>query len=53
MLDATLTDIQFSDDFVNKQSDWMQTSRPAEPDLKIDGLHQSLLSRFLALLGLA
>ena len=53
MLDATLTDIEFNDDFVNRQSDWMHAARPIEPDLKIDGLHQSLLARLLALLGLA
>lgn len=53
MHDATLTDIEFNDDFVNKQTDWMRASRPGEPDLRIDGLSQSLIARILALLGLA
>lgn len=53
MRDATLTDIEFSEDFVNKQSDWMRAARPSEPDLQIDGLRQSLIARILALIGLA
>lgn len=53
MLDATLTDIEFNEDFVNKQSDWMRSARPAEPDLQIDGLQASVWARLMALLGLA
>jgi hypothetical protein len=51
VFDATLTDIEFNKDFVNKQSDWFKAARPAEPDLEIDGLDRSLLSRILALIG--
>ena len=52
MLDATLTDIEFNDDFANKQSDWMRAARPSEPDLQIDGLHKSWLARLMALIGI-
>lgn len=53
MFDVTLTDSEFRSEFVNQGESWMQDSRLAEPDLEIDGLNQSLLSRLLSLLGLA
>ena len=53
MLDATLTNIEFTDDFVNQRSDWLQAARPPEPDLAVDGLCQSLIARLLAVIGLA
>ena len=53
MFDVTMTDAQFKRDFVNQSESWMQDSRSAEPDLEIDGLNQSLLSRLLSVLGLA
>ena len=53
MFDVTLTDIDFKLDFVNQDEDWLQNARPVEPDLDIDGLDRSLLSRLLALFGLA
>ena len=53
VFDVTLTDSEFRKDFVNQREPWMQDSRLAEPDLEIDGLNQSLLSRLLSLLGLA
>ena len=53
MFDVTLTDIEFKRDFVNQSEDWLQSARPAEPDLDVDGLRQSLMSRIFALFGLA
>ena len=53
MFDVTLTDIEFKRDFVHQHEDWLKDARPAEPDLEIEGLHHSLLSRILALFGLA
>jgi hypothetical protein len=53
VFDVTLTDSEFRSEFVNQGESWMQDSRLAEPDLEIDGLNQTLLSRLLSLLGLA
>jgi len=53
VFDTTKTDIEFKRDFVHKDADWLWSVRPAEPDLEIDGLEQSLLSRLLSLLGLS
>jgi len=53
VFDTTKTDIEFKRDFVHKDAEWLWNARPAEPDLEIDGLEQSLLSRLLALLGLS
>jgi hypothetical protein len=53
VFDVTLTDIEFNKDFVNKQSDWIQAARPAEPDLAVYGLEQSFASRLFALIGLS
>lgn len=52
MFDVTMTDKEFKRDFVNQNEAWMQNSRPAEPDLEVEGLSQSLLSRVLSMLGL-
>ena len=52
VLDATLTDIEFNENFVEKQSDWLRTSRPIEPDLEVDGLSRSWLARILSAIGL-
>ena len=52
MFDVTMTDKEFKRDFVNQNADWMQNARPAEPDLEIEALDQSLMSRLLSLLGL-
>jgi hypothetical protein len=51
VFDVTLTDNEFKDDFVNKDADWLNDARPEQPDLEVDGLHHSLLSRVLALFG--
>ncbi len=53
VFDVTMTDKEFKRAFVNQREAWMQDSRPAEPDLEVEGLNQSLLSRVLAMLGLA
>jgi hypothetical protein len=53
VFDVTMTDKEFKRAFVNQKEAWMQDSRPAEPDLEVEGLNQSLLSRVLAMLGLA
>jgi hypothetical protein len=53
VFDVTMTDKDFKRAFVNQKEAWMQNSRPAEPDLEVEGLHQSLLSRVLSMLGLA
>lgn len=53
MFDVTMTDTEFKNDFVNQNESWMQDSQPAEPDLDVDGLDQSLMSRLLSALGLA
>jgi hypothetical protein len=52
VFDATLTDIEFNGDFVNKRSEWLKAAQPVEPDLEVDGLDRSLLGRLLALIGL-
>ena len=52
VFDVTMTDKEFKRDFVNQNADWMQNARPAEPDLEIEALDQSLMSRLLSLLGL-
>ena len=53
VFDVTMTDVEFKKDFVNQNESWMQDSRPQEPDLDVDGLDQSLVSRLLSVLGLA
>ena len=53
MFDTTMTDSDFKRDFVNQNADWMQNARPAEPDLEVEALDQSVMSRLLALLGLS
>jgi len=53
VFDVTLTDIEFKKEFVNQSADWMKSSRLAEPDLSVDGLKQSLVSRIMSALGLA
>lgn len=53
VFDVTMTDAEFKRDFVNQDDAWMQNLRPAEPDLEVAGLDQSLLSRLLSALGLA
>jgi hypothetical protein len=51
LFDATLTDIEFKNDFVHQQSEWLQELRGADADLCVDGLEPTLASRLLALLG--
>lgn len=53
MFDATKTDAEFKRDFVNQREGWMQNACPSEPDLDVEGLDQSLISRLLSALGLA
>lgn len=53
MFDVTMTDSEFKRDFVNQDEEWLRDAAPAEPDLEIDGLNQSLMSRLLSLFGLA
>jgi hypothetical protein len=53
VFDVTMTDKEFKREFVNQSEAWLQNSRPAEPDLDVEGLSQSLLSRVLSMLGLA
>lgn len=53
VFDVTMTDTDFKKDFVNQKENWMQNSRPQEPDLEVEGLDQSLISRLLSALGLA
>lgn len=53
MFDVTLTDIEFKQDFVNKDADWLQSVQPSEPDLTVYGLEQSFSARLLALVGLS
>jgi hypothetical protein len=52
VFDTTLTDIEFKQAFVNRDAEWLRNAHREEPDLSVDGLRQSLLSRLLALLGL-
>lgn len=49
MFDVTLTDIEFNQDFVNKNADWMLSVGGREPDLAVDGLRNSLLSWLIGL----
>jgi hypothetical protein len=51
VFDATRTDIEFKNDFVHQQSEWLQELRGADADLCVDGLEPTLASRLLALLG--
>jgi len=53
VFDVTLTDIEFKQDFVNKDADWLQSVQPSEPDLTVYGLEQSFSARLLALVGLS
>ena len=53
VFDVTMTDKDFKRDFVNQNADWMQNTRPDEPDLEIEALNHSLISRLLSMLGLA
>ena len=53
VFDTTKTDIEFKRDFVHQDAEWLVGARPAEPDLEIEGLQQSLLSRLLSMLGLS
>jgi len=52
VLDATLTDIEFNENFVEKQSDWLRDSRQIEPDLEVDGLSRSWLAGIMSAIGL-
>jgi hypothetical protein len=47
-----LTDIEFKKAFANRDAEWLRNARREEPDLSVDGLRQSLLSRLLAMIGL-
>ena len=38
MFDVTMTDKEFKREFVNQNEAWLQNSRPAEPDLEVEGL---------------
>ena len=51
MFDVTLTDKDFKKDFVHQDADWLAATRPAEPDLEVDGLSNSLLARLFAFLS--
>ena len=51
MFDVTLTDIEFKKDFVHQDSDWMASASLKEPDLRVDGLRESPISRFVSLLS--
>ena len=53
MFDVTMTDPEFKREFVNQGEAWMSDSGPAEPDLEIEGLNHSLISRLLSALGMA
>jgi hypothetical protein len=53
VFDVTMTDPEFKREFVNQSEAWMSESCPVEPDLEIDGLNHSLISRLLAALGIA
>jgi hypothetical protein len=50
-LDDTHTDLEFQPGFTEANQEWMrQVARP-EPDLNVDGLHGSFISRLLSLFG--
>ena len=52
MFDVTLTDEEFQKEFVNKNEEWLQAGRGAEPDLEVEGLSQTLIARLLRMIGL-
>jgi len=47
----TYTDSDFERSFRNANRNWLEQAARNEPDLEIDGMRGSLLSRFLALFG--
>jgi len=50
-LDDTHTDLEFQRGFKEANQDWMGQAARREPDLAVDGLHSSLMSRLLSLFG--
>jgi hypothetical protein len=51
-LDDTRTDLEFQRSFKEANQDWMGQVARREPDLTVDGLHSTLLSRLLSLFGI-
>ena len=47
--DKTYTDADFQQEILRADSEWMSKHARPEPDLDVDGLKQSLLSRMLGL----
>ncbi|HEY5567535.1 MAG TPA: hypothetical protein VIM81_09865 [Gammaproteobacteria bacterium] len=50
-LDDTHTDLEFQRGFKEANQEWMGQAARREPDLAVDGLHSSLMSRLLSLFG--
>lgn len=49
IFDDTYTDAEFQKQMSQANSDWMAKVARSEPDLEVDGLHGSLLSRVLSI----
>ena len=47
----TYTDSEFQKDITEADSEWMSGLARAEPDLEVEGLRNSLVSRVLGLFG--
>jgi hypothetical protein len=49
--DDTYTDKEFESAFRDANADLFASGRPSEPDLQVQGLNGSLMSKLLALFG--
>ena len=50
--DETYTDKDFEHRFKQANTDWMAEVARREPDLRVDGMRGSLMSRLLGLFGI-
>lgn len=51
--DQTYTDSEFARDLKQADSEWMAAAARREPDLAVEGLRGSVLSKILELIGFA
>jgi len=51
MFDSTMTEIDLTENMTSSDVDWMRDAGRVEPDLAVDGLTPSLVSRVLAWFG--
>lgn len=51
MFDTTMTDIELPETVAKSDGEWRREAGGPEPDLVVEGLKPSLVSRLLAVLG--